>query len=70
MDGGAGGQGPDVFIGPQDRLGGWVEAGNTVDPSTFYVDAAARKRFVPSTLESITYRGALYGLPLNLKVTS
>jgi len=34
------------------------------------VDDAARKRFVPSTLESITYRGALYGLPLNLKVTS
>jgi arabinogalactan oligomer/maltooligosaccharide transport system substrate-binding protein len=61
------GQGPDVFIGPHDRLGGWVEAGNTVDPSGFYADDAVRERFVPATLESLTYRGELYGLPLNFK---
>lgn len=61
------GQGPDVFIGPQDRLGGWVEAGKTVDPSGFYVDDAVRKRFTPAALESLTYRGELYGLPLNVK---
>jgi maltose-binding protein MalE len=61
------GMGPDVFIGPQDRLGGWVEPGNTVDPSGFHVDEATRQRFLPSTLEALTYRGELYGLPLNFK---
>jgi arabinogalactan oligomer/maltooligosaccharide transport system substrate-binding protein len=61
------GHGPDVFIGPQDRLGGWAEPGNTVDPSGFYVDDATRRRFLPATLEALTYRGQLYGLPLNFK---
>jgi arabinogalactan oligomer/maltooligosaccharide transport system substrate-binding protein len=27
-----------------------------------------RKRFIPSTLEAMTYQGTLYGLPLNFKV--
>src|SRR3970040_2098714 len=26
------GKGPDVFIYAQDRLGGWIEAGNTIAP--------------------------------------
>ncbi len=61
------GKGPDVFIYAQDRLGGWIEAGNTVEPIDFYLDDALRKRFIPATLEAMTYRGAVYGLPLNYK---
>jgi arabinogalactan oligomer/maltooligosaccharide transport system substrate-binding protein len=62
------GKGPDIFIYAQDRLGGWVEAGNTIEPIGFYVDAATRARFLPATLEAMTYRGEIYGLPLNYKV--
>jgi arabinogalactan oligomer/maltooligosaccharide transport system substrate-binding protein len=62
------GKGPDLFIFAQDRLGGWIEAGNTVEPIDFYVDDALRKRFIPTTMEAMTYRGTVYGLPLNYKV--
>jgi len=62
------GKGPDLFIYAQDRLGGWIEAGNTVEPVDFYVDAAMRARFLPTTVEAMTYQGTMYGLPLNYKV--
>ncbi len=62
------GKGPDIFIYAQDRLGGWIEAGNTVEPIDFYVDKATRDRFLPTTVEAMTYQGTLYGLPLNYKV--
>lgn len=62
------GKGPDIFIYAQDRLGGWVEAGRTIDPIDFYVDKATRDRFLPSTVEAMTYRGTLYALPFNYKV--
>ena len=62
------GKGPDLFIFAQDRLGGWIEAGNTVEPVDFYLDDAIRKRFIPTTMEAMTYRGTVYGLPLNYKV--
>ena len=62
------GKGPDVFIYAQDRLGGWVEAGNTVEPIDFYVDDAIRGRYIPTTLQALTYRGSLWGLPLDYKV--
>ena len=39
------GKGPDLFIFAQDRLGGWIEAGNTVEPIDFYLD---RKLRVPT----------------------
>ncbi len=61
------GKGPDVFIYAQDRLGGWIEAGSTVEPIDFYLDDATKARFIPSTLEAMTYRGSVYGLPLNYK---
>jgi arabinogalactan oligomer/maltooligosaccharide transport system substrate-binding protein len=64
------GKGPDVFIYAQDRLGGWIEAGNTIEPMGFYVDAQTRARFLPSTIEAMTYRGEIYGLPLNYKVVT
>lgn len=62
------GKGPDIFIYAQDRLGGWVEAGNTIEPIDFLLDDVTKARFIPSTLEAMTYRGAVYGLPLNFKV--
>ncbi len=62
------GKGPDLFIYAQDRLGGWVEAGNTVEPIDFYVDDALKATFIPGTVEALTYRGSLWGLPFNYKV--
>src|SRR5512139_1545058 len=59
------GKGPDVFIYPQDRLGGWIEAGNTVEPLDFFLDEAVKGRFIPTTLQAMTYRGTVYGLPFN-----
>jgi arabinogalactan oligomer/maltooligosaccharide transport system substrate-binding protein len=61
------GKGPDVFIYAQDRLGGWIEAGNVVEPIDFYVDDALKKRFIPTTVEAMTYHGGLWGLPFNYK---
>src|SRR5215471_13908549 len=62
------GKGPDIFIYAQDRLGGWIEAGNTVEPIDFYLDDATKNRFIPTTMEAMTYQGTVYGLPLNFKV--
>jgi arabinogalactan oligomer/maltooligosaccharide transport system substrate-binding protein len=62
------GKGPDVFIYAQDRLGGWVEAGNTIEPIDFFLDDATTGRFIPTTMQAMTYRGTVYGLPLNYKV--
>jgi len=64
------GKGADVFIYAQDRLGGWVEGGNTIEPIDFFLDDATLARFLPSTLEAMTYQGAIYGLPLNFKVVT
>jgi len=62
------GKGPDVFIYAQDRMGGWIEAGNTVEPIDFFVDDALKGRFIPTTVQALTYRGSLWGLPFNYKV--
>jgi arabinogalactan oligomer/maltooligosaccharide transport system substrate-binding protein len=62
------GKGPDVFIYAQDRLGGWVEAGNTIEPIDFYLDKNIEGRYLPSTMQAMKYRKTTYGLPLNYKV--
>ncbi len=62
------GKGPDIFIYAQDRLGGWVEAGNTVEPIDFFLDKGTKDKFIPTTMEAMIYRGSTYGLPLNYKV--
>lgn len=62
------GKGPDVFIYAQDRMGGWVEAGNTIESLDFFLDEKTTDRFLPTTLQAMTYQGTVWGLPLNYKV--
>jgi arabinogalactan oligomer/maltooligosaccharide transport system substrate-binding protein len=64
------GKGPDVFIYAQDRLGGWIEAGNTVEPIDFFLDKPTRDQFLPGMLDAMTYKGSVYGLPINYKMIS
>jgi maltose-binding protein MalE len=53
------GEGPDIFIGPHDRLGGWVDSG-LVAP----LDLGDKTdQFVQVTLDGFTYDGQLYGMP-------
>jgi arabinogalactan oligomer/maltooligosaccharide transport system substrate-binding protein len=61
------GKGPDVFIFAQDRLGGWIAAGNTVEPLDFFLDDKIKGRYLKTTLDAMTYQGNVYGLPLNFK---
>jgi arabinogalactan oligomer / maltooligosaccharide transport system substrate-binding protein len=61
------GKGPDLFIYAQDRLGGWIEAGKTVEPIDFFIDKPTRERLLPGMLEAMTYKGGIYGLPINFK---
>ena len=61
------GKGPDVFIYAQDRLGGWIEAGNTVEPIDFFIEDPTKARFIPTTLQAMTYQGTIFGLPFNYK---
>lgn len=62
------GKGPDVFIYAQDRLGGWIEAGKTVEPIDFFVDKPTRERLLPGMIDAMTYKGGVYGLPINYKM--
>src|SRR4029079_15555827 len=41
--------------------------GNTIEPIDFFLDDALKKRFIPTTMQAMTYRGTVYGLPLNYK---
>jgi arabinogalactan oligomer/maltooligosaccharide transport system substrate-binding protein len=64
------GKGPDVFIFAQDRLGGWIEAANTVEPLDFFLEDEVKKRFLPLTMEAMTYKDTVYGLPFNFKMVA
>ena len=61
------GKGPDVFIFAQDRLGGWIESGNTVEPLDFFMGDEIRERIIPLTMEAMTFHDSVYGLPFNYK---
>lgn len=61
------GKGPDVYIFAQDRLGGWVEAGKTVESIDFYVDDELRDSLLPGMMDAMTYRDTVFGIPLNYK---
>ena len=60
------GNGPDLFIYPQDRLGDWADA-NVIEPIEFWVDDARADRFTRESLEAMAYRGSLWGLPMAVK---
>ncbi len=53
------GEGPDIFIGPHDRLGGWVASGLLAP-----IDLGSKTdQFLPVTLTAFTYDSKLYGMP-------
>jgi arabinogalactan oligomer / maltooligosaccharide transport system substrate-binding protein len=56
-----------VFIFAQDRLGGWVEAGQTIEPIDFFLDDKIKASLIPGMMSAMTYRDTVYGLPLNYK---
>lgn len=60
------GNGPDLFIYSQDRLGDWTAAG-LLEPIEFWIDDATAARFAPDALSTMAYRGSLWGLPLAVK---
>jgi arabinogalactan oligomer/maltooligosaccharide transport system substrate-binding protein len=60
------GEGPDVFLHTQERLGTWAKAGGILEP--VLPDDRIRSRFLPGTLEALTFQRKLYGLPLEVRV--
>jgi arabinogalactan oligomer / maltooligosaccharide transport system substrate-binding protein len=64
------GKGPDLFIYAQDRLGGWIEAGKTVEPIDFFIDKPVKDRLLPGMLDAMSYKGGVFGLPINYKSTT
>ncbi|MBP8806547.1 MAG: extracellular solute-binding protein [Kofleriaceae bacterium] len=60
------GNGPDLFIYAQDRLGDWSAAG-VVEPIEFWIDDATAGRFSREALASLAYRDSLWGLPIAVK---
>ncbi|MFL6293610.1 MAG: extracellular solute-binding protein [Thermoanaerobaculia bacterium] len=62
------GEGPDVFLYTQDRLGAWVEAGGIVEQVA--PDARIRARFLPGTLDALTIQGRYYGVPLEVRTVA
>lgn len=62
------GEGPDVFLYTQDRLGAWVGAGGIVEQVA--PDARIRARFLPGTLDALTLQGRYYGVPLEVRTVA
>jgi arabinogalactan oligomer/maltooligosaccharide transport system substrate-binding protein len=60
------GNGPDLFIYPQDRIGDWADAG-VLEPIEFWVDDARADRFTDNGLAAMAYHDSLYGLPMTVK---
>lgn len=61
-----GGNGPDLFIYAQDRIGAWVDAG-IVEPIEFWLDDARVDRFSSEAVAAMGYKGSLWGLPVTVK---
>ena len=62
------GEGPDLFLHTQDRLGAWVEAGGIVERVA--PDERIQGRFLPGTLDALTVRGKHYGVPLEVRTVA
>jgi maltose-binding protein MalE len=65
------GNGPDLFIYSQDRIGDWagaaVSGSGVIEPIEFWVDDALLDRFEPRAVSALAYRDSLWGLPLATK---
>ena len=61
-----GGNGPDLFIYPQDRIGDWADAG-VIEPIEFWLDDARVDRFGVEAVGAMAYKGSLWGLPVTTK---
>lgn len=61
-----GGNGPDLFIYPQDRIGDWADSG-VIEPIEFWVDDARAARFSDEAVAAMAYKGSLWGLPVAVK---
>ena len=57
------GNGPDLFIYAQDRIGDWADAG-VIEPIEFWVDETRADRFDTQALGAMAYHDSLWGLPL------
>lgn len=60
------GNGPDLFVYPQDRIGDWADAG-VIEPLEFWVDDARAERFTDEATAAMAYRDSLWGLPMTVK---
>jgi maltose-binding protein MalE len=60
------GNGPDLFIYADDRIGSWADS-TTIEPIEFWVDDARADRFSKQAMNAMAYRGSLWGLPLAVK---
>lgn len=60
------GNGPDLFIYADDRIGAWADSG-TIEPIEFWVDDARADRFSKRAMGAMAYKGSLWGLPLAVK---
>ncbi len=61
-----GGNGPDLFIYPQDRIGDWADSG-VIEPIEFWVDDARADRFSGEAVAAMAYKGSLWGMPVTVK---
>ena len=61
-----GGNGPDLFIYPQDRIANWADDG-VIEPLEFWVDDARADRYTPTAMAAMAYKDSLWGLPLTVK---
>lgn len=62
------GSGPDVFIRAHDIIGNWADNKIIADLSQ-EMPSEERAKFHPTTLEALSYKGALYAVPLAYKST-
>jgi arabinogalactan oligomer/maltooligosaccharide transport system substrate-binding protein len=60
------GNGPDLFLYAQDRVGAWSEA-ELIEPLEFWVDDDTADRFDREALVPFAYEGSLWALPLATK---
>jgi arabinogalactan oligomer/maltooligosaccharide transport system substrate-binding protein len=60
------GNGPDLFIFADDRIGAWAES-HTIEPIEFWVDDALADRFSAQAMTAMAYKGSLWGLPVAVK---